>query len=205
MFSLVFNQEPNFVFSVVLVLAAISMLSGVLGAASQYEFRRILAFHSVSQVGYMLMGFAVSMLALAAGNRETATLALAGTIYFMFHHAIVKMNLFLISGIVLKLRGTTHLKKLGGLFSADAPLSTLFFVTSMALAGIPILSGFWAKLALVKAGLAAGQYLVIGVSLFVSVLTLFSMVKIWAEAFWKEAPRRRAGSARLRLRHGGWV
>ena len=187
-FSLVFNQEPGFVFNVVLWLGAVSMLSGVLGAASQYEMRRILAFHSVSQVGYMLMGFAIAMLAMADGREETATLALGGTIYFMFHHAVVKLNLFLISGIMLHLRGTTHLKKLGGLFTADAPLSALFFVTSMALAGIPILSGFWAKLALVKAGLAAGQYVVVGVSLFVSVLTLFSMVKIWAEAYWKPEP-----------------
>ncbi|MEM9083624.1 MAG: proton-conducting transporter membrane subunit [Planctomycetota bacterium] len=187
-FTMVFDQEPMFVGGVILALATISMLSGVLGAASQYDFRRILAFHSVSQVGYMLMGFAIGWMAWDNGQKEIGTLALAGTIYFIFHHGIVKMNLFLVSGLVLKLKGTTNLKKLGGLFEEDAPLATVFFVTAMALAGIPILSGFWAKLALVRAGLETGHYLVIGVSLFVSVLTLFSMTKIWAEAFWKELP-----------------
>ncbi|MEM1165827.1 MAG: proton-conducting transporter membrane subunit [Planctomycetota bacterium] len=201
-FTLVFGHDPGFVYTVLLVLATISMLSGVLGAAVQYEVRRILAFHSVSQVGYMLMGFAIASLAWhgageaqlagdatsAASLRTAATLALAGSIYFIFHHGIVKMNLFLIAGLIEKRKGSAQLKRIGGLFSDDWPLAAVFFVTSMALAGIPILSGFWAKLALVRAGLMSGQYLVIGVSLFVSILTLFSMTKIWAEAFWKPQP-----------------
>jgi multicomponent Na+:H+ antiporter subunit D len=64
----------------------------------------------------------------------------------------------------------------------------LFFVPAFSLGGVPPLSGFWAKLAIVKAGLAAEAWVATGVALGVGVLTLFSMTKIWAEVFWKAAP-----------------
>ena len=67
-------------------------------------------------------------------------------------------------------------------------LALLFLIPVLSLAGIPPLSGFWAKFALVQAGLAAGQYVIVAVSLGVSLLTLFSMTKIWAEVFWKDQP-----------------
>jgi multicomponent Na+:H+ antiporter subunit D len=87
--------------------------------------------------------------------------------------------------MVLRVTGTTELKKLGGLYRRQPLLAGLFLVAALALAGIPPLSGFWAKLALVWAGLETGHYLIVAVALLVSLLTLFSMTKIWAEVFWK--------------------
>ncbi|MFN8559294.1 MAG: proton-conducting transporter membrane subunit, partial [Dehalococcoidia bacterium] len=66
--------------------------------------------------------------------------------------------------------------------------AVLFLVPALSLAGIPPLSGFFAKLALLQAGLRQQQYLIVAVSILVSLLTLFSMTKIWTEAFWKPAP-----------------
>jgi len=96
--------------------------------------------------------------------------------------------LFLVSGIVYEMQGSYELKKLGGQYRAFPALAALFLVSALSLAGMPPLSGFFAKLSLVQAGLALGHYAIVGVSLAVGALTLFSMVKIWAEVFWKAPP-----------------
>jgi len=163
--------------SVLLLIAVLTMVTGVLGAAAQGEFRRILGFHSVSQIGYMILGLAMF-----------TPLALAGSVFYLVHHSIVKTNLFFVAGVVQQLRGTGELKKLGGLYAGRPALALLFLVSAMSLAGIPPLSGFWAKLILLQAGVAIGEYVAVGVAAGVGLLTLFSMTKIWAEAFWKEAP-----------------
>jgi multicomponent Na+:H+ antiporter subunit D len=150
------------------------MVTGVLGAVAQTEVRRILSFHIISQIGYMVMGLGM-----------LTPLALGGAIFYIIHHIIVKTNLFLISGMVLHLRGTHQLKNLGGLYRAYPGVSFLFLIPALSLAGLPPLSGFFAKLALVRAGLETGQFAIVAVALGVSLLTLFSMMKIWNEAFWK--------------------
>jgi multicomponent Na+:H+ antiporter subunit D len=77
------------------------------------------------------------------------------------------------------------MKNLGGLYRAYPGVSFLFLIPALSLAGLPPLSGFFAKLALVRAGLETGQFAIVAVALGVSLLTLFSMMKIWNEAFWK--------------------
>jgi multicomponent Na+:H+ antiporter subunit D len=99
----------------------------------------------------------------------------------------VKTNLFLISGVVEYLGKTAELKKLGGLYPKQPALAILFLIPAMSLAGIPPLSGFFAKFNLIKAGLIESQYWIVGIALIVSLLTLFSMIKLWNEAFWKPA------------------
>lgn len=158
-------------------LAALTMVTGVLGAAAHFEIRRILSFHIVSQIGYMVLGLALM-----------TPLALAGAIFYLIHHIIVKTNLFLVAGIIERRCGRGDLARIGGLLRTAPLLAVLFFIPAFSLGGIPPLSGFWAKLAIVKAGLGAEAWLVTTVALAVGVLTLFSMTKIWAEAFWKEAP-----------------
>jgi multicomponent Na+:H+ antiporter subunit D len=153
------------------------MTSGVLGAASQFEFRRILSFHIISQIGYMIMGLALF-----------SPLALAGAVFYIMHHIIVKTNLFLISGAVNHLQGSYQLKKLGGLYSSRLGLAVLFLIPALSLAGLPPLSGFWAKFTIIQAGLEQGQFLIVAVALGVGMLTLYSMIKIWNEVFWRASP-----------------
>ncbi|WP_224242824.1 Na+/H+ antiporter subunit D [Hyalangium gracile] len=176
-FTLLFVQDVGFTHGVLLAMAGLTMITGVLGAASQMEFRRILAFHIISQIGYMLMGLGLF----------TAT-GLAGSVFYVVHHILVKTNLFLVAGLAARLTGTYELKALGGLYRSRPALALLFLVPAFALAGMPPLSGFFAKLVLLRAGLEQEQYLVVGTAAVVSVLTLFSMTKVWAEAFWKEPP-----------------
>lgn len=176
-FTLMFVQEVEYTHGLLLVVAGFTMVTGVLGAVAQMEFRRLLSFHIISQIGYLLMGLAIY-----------TPLALAGTIFFMIHVILTKSALFMVSGIVYKLRGTYDLKKLGGFYRSHIWLSMLFLIAALSLAGLPPLSGFWAKFILIRAGLEAKEYWIVGVALFVSILTLFSMTKIWSEVFWKPAP-----------------
>lgn len=176
-FTLLFAEDTEFTHTLLLVIAASTMITGVLGAMAQNEIRRILSFHIISQIGYMLMGLAIN-----------TTLGLAGSIFYIIHHIVVKTNLFLIGGIVEHRLGSGRLEKLGGLFRAAPLLSVLFFISAMSLAGIPPLSGFFAKLTLIRAGLDAGSYAIVTVAIGVSLLTLFSMTKIWSEVFWKTSP-----------------
>lgn len=175
--TLIFLLDGDFIRGLLMVVAGCTMVIGVMGAATEYEFRRILSFHIVSQIGYMVMGIALA-----------TPLALAGTIYFILHNIIAKSNLFLVSGVVQRLRGTYQLKELGGLGKAYPFLAICFLIPALGLAGIPPLSGFWGKFVLVQAGLESEAYVIVAVSLFVSVWTLYSMMKIWAEVFLKSLP-----------------
>lgn len=183
-FTLLFVQDTGFTHRLILVLAALTMLTGVMGAMVQSEFRRILSFHIISQIGYMIMGLGLFTLA-----------GLAGSIFYIVHHIIVKTNLFLVSGLAHRLRGSFELDQLGGLYLKHPGVAVLFLVPALSLAGVPPLSGFFAKLALVQAGLARDQFIIVAVALFVGLLTLYSMTKIWTEAFWK--PARTANSTTL--------
>jgi len=161
--------------TLVLAVAALTMIAGVLGAIAQDDMKRILSFHIVSQIGYMLFGL---------GLYDAAGLAAA--IFFMIHQIPVKTALFMVTGLTETMTGTGALHRLGGLVRR-APLSAVvFLLAALSLAGIPPLSGFFGKLALLQAGFAAGVWSVSAISLVVSLLTLFSMTKIWAAVYWNE-------------------
>ena len=176
----------HYILTFLLVSSALTMLTGVLGAASQFQFRRLLSFHIVSQIGYMIMGLAVY-----------TPLAIAGSIYFMMHNVIVKTNLFLISGVCTRTGRANDIRRLGGLYLKFPILSFLFFVSAFSMAGIPPLSGFWGKMILLQSTLETSHYIVASVSIIVGFFTLYSMVKIWNQVFWKAEPV--AEEARLSL------
>ncbi len=172
------------IFELLLWIATITMVIGVLGAFSQFEIRRILSFHIVSQIGYMVLGLAL----VASPDPDVRRLGLAAAVFYIGHHIVVKTNLFFLGGAVRHLRGTYDLKPLGGLMTATPGLAVLFLVPALSLAGIPPLSGFWAKLAVLRAGLQGGEYVAVAAAIFAGLLTLLSMMKIWNEAFWKTPP-----------------
>jgi multicomponent Na+:H+ antiporter subunit D len=158
-------------------IAAATMLLGVLGAAYHWDMRRILAFHIISQIGYILLGIALGS---EAGN--------AATLFYTLHHIVVKANLFLIAAIIWRYTGSYDLRQIGGLYRLRPMLGVLFLIPALSLVGIPPLSGFWAKLLVLQEAIAQGRVAWTVVALLVSVLTLYSMMKIWMEAFWKPHP-----------------
>lgn len=173
-FTLIFYHEPTYTHKAVIVtIAGFTMLFGVLGAVSQFDFKRVLSYHIISQVGYMVMGLGIF-----------TPLAVAGAIYYIIHHMIVKTALFLFAGAAERVTGTTDLKKMGGLLKTHPLLSWMFFISAISLAGIPPFSGFFSKFPIILAGFQEGQYIISGVALLVGLLTLFSMIKIFSFAFW---------------------
>jgi multicomponent Na+:H+ antiporter subunit D len=177
MFTLVFTTDIAFTHTLLLWIACATMITGVLGAAAQTDFRKILSFHIVSQIGYMVLGLALY-----------TPLALMGAVFYLVHHIIVKANLFLIAGVANRIAGHTELGAIVGLYKGAPLLALLFLIPAFSLAGFPPLSGFWAKYVLVKAALEGQGWLVAGIALAVGLLTIYSMTKIWGQAFWKPHP-----------------
>ena len=177
MFTLVFTTDTGFTHTILLAVAGFTMLFGVVSAAAQMEMRRILSFHIISQIGYMVLGLAL-----------LTPLAIAGAIIYLLHNILAKANLFLISGLVRQAGGSFHLDKVGGLYKTHGLVAVGFLISALALAGVPPLSGFWAKLLVIRASLESWHYGLAILAAVVGLLTLFSMIKIWAEVFWKPAP-----------------
>lgn len=183
-FTLLFEVDNGTLKPLIGVFAAGTMLFGVFGAAVQWDVRRILSFHIISQIGYIMLGLAIA-----------TPLAMAGAVFYIIHHIVVKANLFFVAGAIHRATGSFDLRKSGGLMKSSPWLAVLFAIPALSLAGIPPLSGFWAKLMVVDASFQGDEAWLAGIALFVSLLTIFSMSKIWIEAFWKEPVRK------TRVRH----
>ena len=160
-----------------LILGVATMLIGVFGAASQMHIRRILSFHIISQIGYMVVCIAIK-----------TPLALASAIFFIGHNIIAKGNLFLVGGIASSIAGSEDLRKTGGLWVAWPQLGIIFLISALSLAGLPPLSGFVAKLSIVWAAVESNLWWVMAAAIFTGLFTLYSMIKIWIELFWKDHP-----------------
>lgn len=176
-FGMVFVIDGSFPHQNILFgLAILTMVGGVLGAVAQGDMRRILSFHIISQVGYMALALALfTPLAIAAG------------IFYLVHHIVVKANLFLVTGLVESHAGTSKLNELSGVARSSALIASLFAIPALSLAGLPPLSGFFAKFALLRASLDVANWLAAAAIILVGLCTIFSMLKIWRYAFWGQA------------------
>lgn len=172
-----FNIYPVhnlFLNQLLLLLAMLTMIVGVLGALAQYDYRRILAFDIISQVGLMFLAIGLfSRAAIAAG------------IFFLVHNILTKMTLFLTSGIAYTLTGQQDIRRMGGIYEHHPKIAWLFFIPALSLAGLPPLAGFWAKFLIIKAAFIDHQFILVTLILIVSLLTLIVMTKIWHLAYWQ--------------------
>jgi multicomponent Na+:H+ antiporter subunit D len=175
-FTLLFQGAAAPLFTLLLVMSVATMAIGLVAALNERDFRRVLSFNLVSHIGYT-----TACLSLLSPE------ALAGGIFYVLHHIVVITNLFLVSGVFLRLRRTTDIAGLGGLYRTQPAFSALAMVPIFSLAGVPPLSGFLGKLAIIQGTFDAGAYWVGGMVLVVGLLTLLSMGRAWADAFWKPA------------------
>ncbi|MFO8027441.1 MAG: proton-conducting transporter membrane subunit [Opitutales bacterium] len=174
---LIFAADWSYFQAWLLPVANFTMVLGVFGAVTQKNLRRLLSFHIISQIGYIILGLALF-----------TPLALAGAVLYLIHNILVKTNLFYIAGYIERLRGTGNLKYLGGLYKERPGLAMLFLLSALSLGGLPPLSGFWAKYMVVRAALEAGAPISAAMALFTGFFTLFCMMKVWTEVFWKKPP-----------------
>ncbi|MQA09745.1 MAG: Na+/H+ antiporter subunit D [Pseudonocardiaceae bacterium] len=172
--TLVFAHTASW--TILLVLALLTMLVGALGAIAQDDINRLLSFLLVSHIGYMLFGLALF-----------TVLGVTGVILYVLHHITAQAALFLASGLITRQTGTVSLREMGGVARASPLIAALFAIPALSLAGIPPLSGFVAKVSLLRAGVQVATpmaYAVTAVAVLTSLLTLYALTRVWVTAFW---------------------
>ena len=186
----IIGQSP-LIASVFLFLGALSMVVAGLLAIGQDDFKRMLAYSSISQIGYVMVGLGLAL----NPNVPVAvqTLGLLGAIYHLVNHAVFKSLLFLGSGAVEYRTGTRDLNKLGGLIARMPVTGATCSIGALSIAGLPPFNGFWSKLIIILA-LLQGGYIVYGtLAIAVSFITLFYFVKLQSKAFFGTLPEKLKG------------
>jgi multicomponent Na+:H+ antiporter subunit D len=166
-------------------LGLVSMVAGGLLAAGQKDIKRLFAYSSISQVGFMVLGLGLG-----------TPLGLAGGLYHLVNHAFFKSLLFLNAGAVEYATGTRDLRKLGGLNGQLPVTAATSLVGSMSIAGIPPFSGFWSKLIIVLACIESGYYGFATAAVLVSIVTLAYQLKVQRMAFFAALPETLKGMRR---------
>ncbi len=168
--------------NILLFLGALSMVIGVFLAIGQWDFKRLLAYHSISQIGYVILGIGLG-----------TPLGILGGLFHLFNHSVFKSLLFLNSGAVEYSTDTRDLKEMGGLIQKMPVTGTTSLFASMAIAGIPPFNGFWSKLIIIIACVQAGRYGYAFWAVVASVLTLASFMKVMKYAFFDKLKEKWAG------------
>jgi multicomponent Na+:H+ antiporter subunit D len=171
-----------------------TMIFGVLGAISKNNIRGILSFHIVSQIGFMVLAIGLF-----------TPFSIAACIFYIMHHIVVKSSLFLVGGVAARLNGSYELNRMGNLWKQTPWLGVLFLFQALSLAGLPPLSGFWGKYMIIVEGVRQGAWVLVAASIIASILTLFSMLKIWLAAFWREHPKAPVETASGHWQGMSWV
>jgi hydrogenase-4 component F len=154
-----------------IILGAISMLVGIIVAYQQTDLKRMLAYSSVSQMGYIILGFGIG-----------SYLGFYGAIFHLLNHGISKAMMFLCAGALMYCFGTTDMKQLGT--KKHSPLMVVcFFIGALAIGGMPPLNGFWSKFAIYVAAGQAHLWWPMGIALFTSLLTLAVLIRAGAMIF----------------------
>jgi multicomponent Na+:H+ antiporter subunit D len=171
---------------VLLVVAVLTMVVGVLGAVSQTDVKRLLSFTLISHIGFMVMGIGLG-----------SVVGTAAAVFYTVHHIVVQTTLFLVSGLMERVGGTTSTRSLGGLLKAAPLLAALYLIPAFNLGGIPPFSGFIGKLGLFRAAAEDGSplaFVTIGAGVVTSLLTLYALMRVWDAAFWRPKPAAEAAA-----------
>jgi len=191
----VLGVSPHYAW-VLILLGALSMVVGVFLAVGQWDFKRLLAYHSISQMGYVVLSFGVAAGLLAKGGSEAvAGFCLLGGLFHLFNHAAFKSVLFLSAGSIEQQTGTRMLKEMGGLTRRMPVTSFCCRVGALSISGVPPFNGFFSKLIIIIGLALAGRWVLAALAALVALMTLVSFVKVQRYAL-EGAPRGRAGTAR---------
>jgi formate hydrogenlyase subunit 3/multisubunit Na+/H+ antiporter MnhD subunit len=175
---------------VLMLVGAVSIVVGAVLALRQTDMKRLLAYSSISQIGYIVLG-------LGCGT----PLAWAGAIFHLFNHTVFKSLLFVNSAAVERRAGTTDMTRLGQLGSR-MPLTNLTSVVGLlSTAGVPPLAGFWSKLLIILALWQAGHYTYAALAVLFSVVTLGYLLSLQRKVFFGKAPE----NLELPGKPSGWI
>ncbi len=169
---LIFAADIQVTSSLLRVFGSFSLMLGVLLALGQWDFKRLLAYHSISQMGYIALAFGLA-----------TPLGIAAGLFHLLNHSVFKSLLFLNSGAVFYRTGTRDLREMGGLASVMPVTAYTSMVASLSISGLPPFNGFWSKLLIVIAALRAGYPWMAIWAVLGSILTLASFAKVQRYAF----------------------
>lgn len=187
-FTLIFHNDPGVTHSWIGWMAGATMLLGAFGAVAYSDVRRIINYNVILSVGLLAFGLAAATEA-----------SLNGVVFYLLHDMVAKALLFMLGGLIIYITGTDKLKEMGGLIRSNPAIGWLLFVTALSIAGIPPLSGFPGKLLIVQGGLTDRHYGLTGIALLTSLLSLYSLVRMFMRAFWgeeKDLPNKRQAPVR---------
>ncbi|HKU22337.1 MAG TPA: proton-conducting transporter membrane subunit [Terriglobales bacterium] len=179
---------------VVAILGTVTLFSGTMQALKQEQSKRLLAFHSIGQIGYILLGTGICMVLLPAGPvaRALAVLGLFGALFHVLNHGLFKGLLFLNAGSMLHATGTQDLNRMGGLMKYMPLTGITVLVGSLSISGVPLFNGFASKWTIFVAaiqGAPSARYLALCavIAILTSALTLASFVKFFGASFLSRA------------------
>jgi len=161
-----FTVQPTFSF-IIMLIGALTIIIAVFMALIQHDLRKLLAYHAVSQVGYMVLGIATGTM-----------VGVIGGLFHMLNNALYKSGLFLCAGAVEKEAGTTELEELGGLYKKMPLVAIGNIILALAISGVPPLNGFSSKWMVYQGVLLAGHPVFLVLAIFGSALTLASFLKV---------------------------
>jgi len=169
----------NIYLSILMFLGVVSMLIGVILALAQWDVKRLLAYHSISQIGYVILGIGLG-----------TPLGILGGVFHLFNHSVFKSLLFLNSGALDYALGTRDLQDMGGLREKMPITANTNLIASMSIAGIPPFNGFWSKLLIILACIQSGRIIYAICAVVASILTLASFMKVQKYAFFGKLKER---------------
>ncbi|MEO0093938.1 MAG: monovalent cation/H+ antiporter subunit D family protein [candidate division WOR-3 bacterium] len=174
--------------NILLVLAGLSMIIGVLLQLGQNDIKRLLAYCSISQIGYVLLGFGLG-----------TPLGILGGFFHLINHAVFKAGLFLTSGAIEYATGTRDINKLGGLNKKMPWTSVFWYIGSFTASGVPPFAGFWSKLILIIAAILAKSYILAAIAAASAILALASFIRTQRRMLAGELPEALTGIKEIPL------
>jgi len=181
---MLFPVEREELSLIIAIVAALTMVLGVVGALAQNDIRRSLGFLVISGIGVMMAGLALGSPA-----------GLSGAIFYAAHSMVVMTALYFAVGIAARLGGSFELTSAGGTYTRSALLAAMTLILFLSVAGLPPFSGLWPKIMLVKASLDVGAWWLAGSILVTGFLTTITVGRIWVLAYWRPAPGDQAQDA----------
>ncbi|MDP8210336.1 MAG: proton-conducting transporter membrane subunit, partial [Candidatus Stygibacter australis] len=171
----------------IIVLGTLSMIIGGLMAIGQWDMKRLLAYSSISQMGYVVMGVGIGMLILVRNGSQTiAAFAIFGALLHLLNHSVFKSLLFLNAGAVEYRTGIRDMRKLGGLSEKMPITSKTSLIASMSISGIPPFNGFFSKLIIILAAVQAQFYWLAFIAVAVSIITISYFLKFQKYIFYNK-------------------
>lgn len=174
-FTLIFYHQPEVTHTAMMVMGALSMILGAMGAVAHWGIRKILAYNVIISSGFIVFGIGVAS--------ETS---LSGALYYLLHDMIAKAWIFILGGAIISIAGTDRLRDIKGLIRYRPWLGWLFLLSVLAVAGVPPLSGFVGKTLILLGGVREEYFVMSVIGLATSFLALYSLLKVFVQSFWGE-------------------